>query len=61
MRRPAIVANWKMNKTVSETVDYAREFIKYIEKVDTQKVDVVIAPPFTVIKTVADLLAGKNI
>ncbi len=61
MRRPAIVANWKMNKTVSEAVDYARELIKYIEKVDTEKVDVVIAPPFTAIKLVADLLAGKKI
>lgn len=61
MRRPAIVANWKMNKTVSEAVDYIREFLRYIERIDTRKVEVVISPPFTAIKAVSDLLLGRDI
>lgn len=61
MRRPTIVANWKMNKTISEAVDYIREFLRYIERIDTRKVEVVISPPFTAIKAVSDLLLGKDI
>ncbi|MEK7280682.1 MAG: triose-phosphate isomerase, partial [Nitrospirota bacterium] len=61
MRRPAIVANWKMNKTVSEATDYIREFSRYTDKIDTQGADIIIAPPFTAIKSVADLLTGSNI
>ncbi len=61
MRRPAIVANWKMNKTVSEAADYIREFLRYTHKVDIEGADIIIAPPFTAIRSVADLLTGRNI
>lgn len=61
MRRPIIVANWKMNKTISESVDYIKEFLRSIKDVDIKKVEVVISPPFTATKTVYDLLSGRAI
>lgn len=61
MQRPVIVANWKMNKTVTESLDYIREFLGYIDKIDTKKVEIVISPSFTAIKTISDLLSGKDL
>jgi len=38
-----IAANWKMNKTVSETKEFLLSFIPLIK--DADSVDIVIAPP----------------
>ncbi len=46
-RSRILAANWKMNKTVSETVEFCRIF-KDLYKTNSKKgVDLVIAPPFT--------------
>ena len=42
-RRPLIVANWKMNKTVDESVDFVEMFLPMVSGVED--VDVVLAPP----------------
>jgi len=45
MRKPLIAANWKMNKTISETQAFLDAFLPAVSSVTD--VDVIIAPPFT--------------
>lgn len=59
MRRPFIAANWKMNKTISEARDFVTAFIPSIKGIDDS--DIVIAPPFTALYSVAELIKGSNI
>ncbi|MFQ3573967.1 MAG: triose-phosphate isomerase [Thermodesulfovibrionales bacterium] len=59
MRIPFIAANWKMNKTVAETVDFINTFMPMIK--DTSGVEVVIAPPYTSLYILSDLIKGSNI
>jgi len=59
MRRPIIAGNWKMHKTVRESVDFARQLmIAYAESPDRR---VVVAPPFTSIYAIAQVLMGSGI
>jgi triosephosphate isomerase len=57
MRKPFIAANWKMNKTVGETLSFIEEFISLVK--DISDVDIVIAPPFTSLYAASSAL--KNI
>jgi triosephosphate isomerase (TIM) len=59
MRRPFIAANWKMNKTLPEAGEFMAKFIPEVK--DTTGVDIVIAPPFTVLGIAAAALRGTNI
>ena len=59
MRTPFIAGNFKMFKTVAETVAYVAE-LKGLTK-DTRGVDIVIAPPFTAIASAAKALEGSAI
>src|ERR1700752_2014841 len=59
MRKPVIAGNWKMYKTLSEAVDTALGLKPLVANANHR--DVVIAPVFTAIKTVADRLEGSNI
>lgn len=45
MRTPIIAANWKMNKTKSETLEFAGKFTQQIGEV--RVTEMAIAPPFT--------------
>jgi triosephosphate isomerase len=54
-----IAANWKMNKTISETREFLRSFIPAVQKVT--EVDIVIAPPFTALSAAADEIKTTNI
>jgi triosephosphate isomerase len=56
MRIPFIAANWKMFKTVHEAVVFVKEFRSLVKDVDD--VEIVVAPPFTAIHSVAD--AARN-
>lgn len=44
-RIPVIAANWKMHKTVAETLAFLDEFLPAVK--DASGVEVVIAPPYT--------------
>ena len=58
-RRPLIAGNWKMHKTGTEAVAAATQLK---ERVATAAdVDVMIAPTFTALQPVAQVLAGSNI
>jgi triosephosphate isomerase len=56
-RKLLIVANWKMNKTVPECVDFVQEFLPMVENLPG--VDVVISPPFTALEAVSRALRGS--
>ncbi|MBP7416271.1 MAG: triose-phosphate isomerase [Pyrinomonadaceae bacterium] len=59
MRRPLIAGNWKMYKLLSDAVNTALELKPLVA--NANHCDVVIAPVFTALKTVADRLEGSNI
>ncbi|RMG60590.1 MAG: triose-phosphate isomerase [Deltaproteobacteria bacterium] len=59
MRRPIIAGNWKMHKTARETAEFAEAFIPRIA--DVRDVEVVIAPPYTSIATLAEKARGTNL
>ena len=59
MRRPVIVGNWKMFKLRSEAVQLALALKPCV--VNSHHCDIVVAPPFTVLKTLSDRLEGSNI
>ena len=59
MRRSLIVANWKMNCTISEARDLVSSLKPALTKV--KGVDVVICPPFIPLGIVAEILDGTDI
>src|SRR5215203_2660319 len=59
MRKPVIAGNWKMYKTLSEAVNTALELKSLVA--NANHCEVIIAPVFTALKTVADRLEGSNI
>jgi triosephosphate isomerase len=59
MRRPLIAGNWKMYKTIREALEFAQSFKPQV--VAATHCDIVLAPAFTAIKSLADRLEGSNI
>ncbi|HYR75512.1 MAG TPA: triose-phosphate isomerase [Pyrinomonadaceae bacterium] len=59
MRKPVIAGNWKMYKTVGESVATALALKPLVA--NANHCEVVIAPVFTALKSVADRLDGSNI
>jgi triosephosphate isomerase (TIM) len=59
MRKPVIAGNWKMYKTIAESVETALALKPLV--VGANHCEVLIAPVFTAIKTVADRLEGSNV
>ncbi len=59
MRRPIIAGNWKMNKTVSEAVDFVRQLKPLVA--DVRDTDIVVAPTFTALQAVSREIDGSNI
>lgn len=59
MRKPVIAGNWKMYKLLGEAVDTALALKPLVA--NASHCEVVIAPVFTALKTVAARLEGSNI
>ncbi len=59
-RRCVIAGNWKMNKTVTESLALVRDLRGLVSQV-RDRVEVLIAPPFTSLHPVAKALEGSNI
>jgi triosephosphate isomerase len=59
MRKPVIAGNWKMYKLIADSVRTAVELKPLVA--NANHCEVVIAPAFTAIKTVADRLEGSNL
>src|SRR5215204_2581087 len=59
MRKPVIAGNWKMFKLLADSVETALALKPFVANANDR--EVVIAPVFTALKTVADRLEGSNI
>ena len=59
MRTPIIAGNWKMYKTVADTVRYVKEF-RGLAK-DIEGVEIVLAAPFTALHAAAEALRNSNV
>jgi len=59
MRKPVIAGNWKMYKTVADSIATAQELKPLVA--NANHCEVVIAPVFTALKSVASRLEGSNV
>jgi len=59
MRIPFIAGNWKMFKTVHETIVFTKELRSVLK--DVTDVEIVVAPPFTAVHAAAEALRNSNI
>src|SRR6185369_3979453 len=59
MRKPVIAGNWKMYKTIADSVSTALALKPLVA--NANNCEVIIAPVFTALKSVADRLEGSNI
>jgi triosephosphate isomerase (TIM) len=60
-RRPIVAANWKMHKTHLEAIQAVQKLGYLLDDDDTAKVEVVIAPPFTALRSVQTLIESDNL
>ena len=58
-RKPLIAGNWKMYKTCSEAVETARHLVKLVA--DAKDVDIMIAPQFTALAPVSEIIKGSMV
>jgi triosephosphate isomerase len=59
MRRPIIVGNWKMHKTIPEAVSLVQALHASVGQM--QDVDIGVAPPFPALMAVVEVLRGSTI
>src|SRR5262249_4671309 len=59
MKKPFIAGNWKMFKTVDETVKYVKEFRGMVKDIDD--VEIVVAPPFTALHAAAEAARNSSV
>lgn len=59
MRKPIIAGNWKMHKTIAEARDLARELKEGLA--DVRDREIIIAPVFTSLSSVAAEISGSNV
>lgn len=59
MRTPIVAGNWKMHNTVQESVALAKAVKDGMTGI--KKTEVVLAPPFTALYSVHDVIKGSNI
>lgn len=57
MRIPMIAGNWKLHKTLAEAQDLARQLVQGLSDVNDR--DIVIAPVFTALTSVASVVADS--
>jgi triosephosphate isomerase len=60
-RIPLIAGNWKMFKTIPETVDFCQRLKDEMSAFQGKKVDVAVAPPFTALASAAQALRGSSV
>ena len=59
MRTPFIAGNWKMHKTVADTVKYVKELRGLVK--DITGVEIVVAPPFTALHAAGEAARNSNV
>jgi len=58
-RKLIVAGNWKMNKTVSESLALVEDL--KVELAGVKEVDLVVCPPFTALKPVSDAITNTNL
>jgi triosephosphate isomerase len=61
VRRPMIAANWKMHKTHLEAIQAVQKLSYLLDKDDAERVEVVICPAFTALRSVETLLESDKL
>jgi len=56
MARYIFAGNWKMNYTIREAKEYFEKFLQYIPQIDLKDRLIIIAPPFTALYYVSQML-----
>lgn len=59
MRTPLIAGNWKLNNTLTESVELVGALKAAVK--DVENVEILVAPPFTAISMLATKLGGSNV
>jgi len=59
MRRACVAGNWKMNKSVQESLSLVKELVPGLDSIEN--VDSVICPPFIALAKVSDLVKNSKI
>lgn len=60
-RRPIVAANWKMHKTHLEAIQDVQKLSYLLDRRDTERVEVVICPPFTSLRSVQTLVESDKL
>ncbi len=58
-RKPLIAGNWKMYKTSTEAAETAKALLNLVA--DVRDVDIMIAPPFTALAAVSEVVKNSNV
>ena len=59
-RIPIVLSNWKMNKTVNQSLDYLANLVGAIDP-KSSRMDIILCVPFSVIKILADKINGPSL
>ena len=60
-RRPIMAANWKMHKTHLEAIQAVQKLSYLLNPKDTDRVEVVICPPFTALRSLQTLFEADRL
>jgi triosephosphate isomerase (TIM) len=60
-RKPIIAANWKMHKTHLEAIQTVQKLSYLLDRKDAERVEVVICPPFTALRSVQTLIDSDRL
>ena len=59
MRKHIVAGNWKMNGLTVEATELATDLVTRMSKMPNASFDMLLCPPFTAIRMVAEVLAGR--
>ena len=61
MRKDLIAGNWKMHMTHLETIQFIQKLSYRLEPSDYERVDVVICPPFTALRSAQTVIESDKL
>jgi triosephosphate isomerase len=61
MRKKIVAGNWKMNTTVDEGIQLAREIMEFVDQNGQNSAEVILCTPFTHLWPVSELLKGSRL
>ncbi|MCQ9205465.1 MAG: triose-phosphate isomerase [Omnitrophica bacterium] len=59
MRKPFIAGNWKMNKTIRDSIELVNSLRR--ELLDIENADIIVCPPYIALSEISDLVVDSNI